>query len=94
MNPALRKVIVDRALREARDEDREKCICAITATIVADLMDFWGWTTEQVTELLGNTSKNFEAMLEGFVTIQDYIDWLNERNIIIDVITNKREENK
>jgi hypothetical protein len=87
VNPALQKAVIQKLVSEEIQRQRkdwmERCVSAITASIAADLLDKWDWTPLQVSQLLASSNSNFEGMLEGFVTIDDYKEWIKEKGIIV-----------
>jgi hypothetical protein len=81
-NAIIRKLATDEITKQRRDW-MERCVSAITASIAADLLDKYGWTPYQVSELLASSNSAFESMLAGFATIDDYKEWIKERGIIV-----------
>jgi len=87
MNSKQQSVIVDRLVDQAVNKKLEywrmRCVAAVTASVASDLLDKWGWSPEQVSELIQTTNTNFENILDKLVTIEDYVKWAEERDIRI-----------
>jgi hypothetical protein len=87
MNPTQQRAIVKRIAVELFMKERDiwiqRCTSAITASVAADLIDKWDWTPEQVSKLLESSDSNFQNMLDKFVSIDDFYEWLEEKHINI-----------
>jgi hypothetical protein len=88
LNAKQENIAVRMLAKELLDKERkawiERCIMAITASFAADLMDKYDWPPERVNEIIGTATANFENMLEGIVTIDDFVAWTKERGIKLD----------